>query len=114
MARRRDGMTVRSCGCVTYEYGPPVKCPKHEAKDKVAEETALRRTVREHATSFGHDLTLFSEYESWRGKWTAFCNNCGHLIIVYDTPPERGDQVNGKRIVEERCQPSSTATSATP
>jgi hypothetical protein len=103
MARRREGMTVRSCGCITYEYGPPIKCPKHEAKDKVAEENALRRAVREHAFDNGHDLTLFSEYESFPGKYTAFCNTCGHIVIVYDVPPERGDQINGKGILSKRC-----------
>lgn len=103
MARQRDDMRVRSCGCITYEYGPPFKCDKHQAKEKFSEEHGLRRTIREHAFGLGHELTLFSEYESYPGKWTAFCNTCGHIVIVYDVPPVRGDQVNGKNILEKEC-----------
>jgi hypothetical protein len=103
MARHRDDMTVRSCGCITYTYGPSVKCEKHERKDKEVEEKGLRKTVREHAFSLGHDLTLFTPYESDPTKWTAFCNTCCHIIIVYDVPPQRGDQVNGKNILERQC-----------
>lgn len=104
MARRRDGMTVRTCGCITYEYGPPLKCAKHQRKEIEVEERGLRKVVRDEAHNRGHDLTMFSEYESYPGKWTAFCNHCGALIIVYDQPPLRGDQINGKRILERDCE----------
>jgi hypothetical protein len=105
MGNRREGMTTRKCGCITYDYGPPVKCTKHQAREQEAEEKGLRKLVREQAAALGHDLTLFSEYESHRGKWTAFCNRCSRIVIVYDAPPERGDQINGKLILEKECQP---------
>jgi hypothetical protein len=106
MSKRREGMTVKACGCVTYEYGPPLKCEKHERKEQENVERGLRKVVRDEAINRGHELTLFSEYESYPGKWTAFCNLCGRIVIVYDAPPERGDQINGKMIVEKECPKS--------
>lgn len=100
---RRDDMRTRICGCIMYSVGPPLKCEKHQRQDKESEDKGLRKAVREEAFSLGHDLTLFTEYESLPGKWTAFCNTCGHIVIVYDVPPERGDQINGKRILEKEC-----------
>lgn len=105
MARFKDGMKVRKCGCVFFEYGPPVKCGKHAAREQEIEEKGLRKAVREQATDLGHDLTRFMEYESRPGKWTAHCNRCERIVIVYDDVPERGDQINGKLILEERCRP---------
>jgi hypothetical protein len=99
----REGMTVKKCGCITYEYGPPLLCDKHQRKTQENEEKGLRKVVRDEAHNRGHDLTLFTEYESYPGKWTAFCNTCGRIVIVYDEVPERGDQVNGKLILEKDC-----------
>lgn len=104
---RREGMKVKACGCITYDVGPPLICDTHERKHKETEEKGLRKVVRDAAHDNGHDLTLFSEYESLPGKWTAFCNTCGRIVIVYDMPPERGDQINGKKILEERCATTS-------
>lgn len=104
MARFKDGLRERKCGCVYFEHGPPVKCPKHAERDQVIEEKGLRKAVRETAETLGHSLVGFSEYESRRGKWTSFCERCEYMVIVYDEVPERGDQVNGRRILEERCQ----------
>lgn len=108
MARRRDGMTVRSCGCITYEYGPPHICEKHRRKQQERDEKGLRRAVREQATDRLHDLTDFSEYESYQGKWTAYCRRCGAMVIVYDKPPMRGDQINARRVLEEDCRGGMT------
>lgn len=105
MARFKNGMKERKCGCIYFEHGPPVKCTKHAARDQEIEEKGLRKAVRDQAEDMGHDLTRFLEYESTPGKWTAFCNKCERLVIVYDQPPVRGDQINGRRILEERCRP---------
>jgi hypothetical protein len=95
----------RKCGCLYFEHGPPVFCGKHAAQQQRDEERGLRRAVRDQAEAHGHDLTDFSEYESQKGKWTAHCRRCFALMIVYDEVPARGDQVNGKKVLEERCSP---------
>ena len=94
-------MKTKRCGCIEYDFGPPHICPKHQ----LAEEKGLRKAVRDQAETLGHTLNQFSEYESRRGKWTAFCTQCERIVIVYDTPPDVGDQINGPRILEERCKP---------
>ena len=94
MARRKDGMRERKCGCIYFEHGPPVKCGKHEAKEQLLEDRSLRRAVAEDVAKRGHKLGEWSEYESLPGKWTAYCMNCGLIAIVYDKPQEHVDQVN--------------------
>lgn len=102
MSRNRlEDMRVKRCGCIEYDFGPPHICSKHQ----LAEEKDLRRVVREQAEARGHKLTLFSEYESRPGKWTAHCIYCERLVIVYDEPPEVGDQINGPKILERDCRP---------
>jgi hypothetical protein len=105
MARFKDGMKVRKCGCIYFEYGPPVKCGKCAGRDQEVEEKGLRKAVRDSAAELGHELNRFQEYESRPGKWTAMCVRCERLVIVYDDVPERGDQINGRLILEERCRP---------
>jgi hypothetical protein len=105
MPRFKDGMKTRKCGCIYFEVGPPVKCTKHATREQELEEIGLRKAVRDTAETLGHSLTRFSEYESLPGKWTAFCEHCERVVIVYDKVPERGDQINGRRILEERCHP---------
>lgn len=105
MPRFKDGAKTRKCGCIYFEIGPPVKCGKHTARDQELEELGLRKAVRDTAETLGHSLTRFAEYESLPGKWTAHCELCERIVIVYDKTPERGDQVNGRRILEERCKP---------
>lgn len=105
MGRFKDGIKTRKCGCLYFEYGPPVKCGKHATREQEIEEKGLRKLIRDTAATLGHELTRFQEYESHPGKWTAFCVKCERLVIVYDAPPERGDQINGRLIVEERCRP---------
>lgn len=90
----------RKCGCITYLYGPPHVCPKHQK----AEERGLRTAVRAEAEKQGHTLASFTEYESQRGKWTTFCERCCAIVIVYDAPQERFDQVNGPGILERLCE----------
>ena len=92
---RRDGMTRRKCGCIQFEYGPPVKCDKHQAKEKVKEVRTVRQLAANQSFELGHDLSVFKEYASTRGKWTAFCHTCGAFAIVYDDVPVRGDQLAG-------------------
>jgi hypothetical protein len=100
MSRKQlEDYRVKRCGCIEYDFGPPHICPKHQ----LAEEKGLRRAVREQAEARGHRLTQFSEYESRPGKWTAFCMNCERLVIVYDAPPDVGDQINGPQILEKDC-----------
>lgn len=84
----------RKCGCLYYSYGPPVLCKKHDKKSRVKEERALRALVEEQLAELGHVLTGWSEYGSVPGKWTAYCEKCGVLAIVYDKPPKVGDQIN--------------------
>lgn len=105
MPRYKNGVKTYSCGCLYFEVGPPVLCAACAAREQLKEEKGLRRAVREQAESLGHELTRFAEYESTPGKWTAFCTKCERLVIVYDEVPSRGDQVNGKRVLEERCRP---------
>jgi hypothetical protein len=93
MARRQEGMTTRKCGCITFDFGPPVQCHKHLEAQQEKAEKGLRAAVRDQATHFGHDLGAFSEYESTPGKWTVYCLACACIGIVYDAPPERGDQI---------------------
>lgn len=103
MARTKDGLKVRKCGCIYYEHGPPLQCKKHEVKERVEEEKTLRKLVREQAAELDHDLTRFEEYESLPGKWTAYCVHCGLIVIVYDAPPPVGDQVGGWAL-QRRCK----------
>lgn len=96
-------MKQRKCGCITYDYGPPLTCPKHQT----AEEKGLRKLVRDTAESLGHRLNNFTEYESQRGKWTAFCQHeqCCQIVIIYDEPqPHLEAQINGKNILERECR----------
>lgn len=95
MARFKDGVKERKCGCLYFEYGPPVKCPKHTAREKELEEKGLRRLVSDQAKDNGHELTRWAEYESRRGKWTCHCMKCGLVFIAYDAPPDVGDQIAG-------------------
>ena len=95
VARMKDGMAVRPCGCIRYEYGPPVQCDKHEQRDQLSEERSLRRAAADAAALLGHKLGDWTEYESTPGKWTAFCQHCALIVIVYDTPQAHVDQVLG-------------------
>lgn len=95
-------MKEKKCGCVIFEVGPPILCDEHQAKQakkdaraQVLEEKGLRRIVVDRSRELGHDPTTFKPYGSQPGKWTAYCRHCGALIIVYDSVPERGDQVAG-------------------
>ena len=100
-------MNVRRCGCVRFDYGPPVLCEKHQSKvekkierEQVREEKGLRKIVAQQALEHGHDLSPFQEYASYDGKWTAHCHACGALVIVYDRIPARGDQICGRGMFE--------------
>lgn len=93
MTRRREGVRERKCGCLYFDYGPPVLCHKHEQRAIEAEEKQLRRVVREQLEALDHDIGRWMEYESRPGKWTTYCLKCGRMAIVYDEPPEVGDQV---------------------
>jgi len=102
---RRDGMKEKKCGCIIFEHGPPVQCEGHQrqtdkkvAREKAREEKGLRKIVAEQALSQGHDLACFKEYASCQGKWVSHCHECGAMVIVYDTVPERGDQIAGPGI----------------
>jgi hypothetical protein len=97
---RRDDMRERKCGCIYYCYGPPLLCPTHQAKQQEEEETGLRKLVKDQCEGLGHKVTRFSEYESQPGKWTAYCETCGKVIIVYDEPPRLGDQINSPCLTE--------------
>ena len=92
----------KKCGCIIYQVGPPLQCPKHTAKDANSESKQLRRTARDHATTLGHDLTDWVEYESLPGKWTSYCRTCGYMAIVYDHPKlAPGDQILGNALTKE-------------
>ena len=93
-------MKVRKCGCIYYEYGPPLLCEKHNHKQYEEQEKGLRKLVRERTGSRGHKLSKFKEYESMHGKWTAFCEHCEKIVIVYDEPVH-GDQVVGHPLTEK-------------
>lgn len=108
---RREGMSIRKCGCITYEHGPPFECEKHLRRAQELEEKGLRKAVREQASELGHELTQFDEYESLPGKWTSYCPRCGSMVIVYDAPPVRGDQVAGKAL-SQRCTGRSQFTTS--
>lgn len=123
---------TKKCGCIVFDVGDPVLCPKHaeratkrasrearlasreakrERKAKVAEEKGLRKLVTEKAAELGHDLKRFQEYGAagQPGKWTSYCANCGDLVIVYDElkhVPADSDQVIGK-VLTERCRRSA-------
>lgn len=105
---RRDGMKERKCGCITFEYGPPIKCATHQAKDRAQEVSEIRKRASKAAFDLGHDLTQFRPYGSCRGKFTAYCHACGAFAIVYDTTPERGDQVCGDALLRQCRGGSST------
>lgn len=115
----RDGMKEKKCGCVIYEYGPPVLCTAHltrlarkEEREQIKEEKGLRKTVIEACEDYGHDLARFKEYPSYRGKWVTHCHSCGWIVIVYDEIPHHGgDQINS-RCLTEGCQGSSALSSA--
>lgn len=108
--------TVKKCGCVYFELGDPVLCLKHrvkvekkERKEKRDEERGLRRAAAEQAATLGHELNRFTEYGAadQPGKWTAFCERCGNIVIVYDRMEQApGDQVVGKPLTQE-CRRSS-------
>ena len=92
----------RKCGCVYFEVGPPVQCPKHQAKEERTESLALRRAVNERTRKLGHELTDWVEYDSRPGKWTAYCRGCGLMAIIYDSPDlTMGDQICGKVLLKE-------------
>lgn len=104
-------MKERKCGCIVYEFGPPLLCVTHKTKadrkiqrDQRKEEKGLRKIVAQQAFDQGHDLSQFREYKSQDGKWVAHCHSCGAMCIVYDRMPERGDQVAGKAIFQP-CNP---------
>lgn len=102
MARKQlEDFTTKRCGCIEYDYGPPRTCSKHQ----LAEEKGFRKLVREQAEARGHRLTHFTEYESRIGKWTAYCMTCEYIVIVYDLPPDVGDQIVGPKILEKDCTP---------
>jgi len=95
MLRRREGLKEKKCGCIVFEYGPPIVCSTHQLKEKVKDEREIRRLAREQSRRFGHDLSDFREYPSTPGKWVAHCHTCGGMAIVYDEVPARGDQLAG-------------------
>jgi hypothetical protein len=88
-------MRTKKCGCIVFKVGPTVLCGKHEAREALIEERTLRRAARDAAAEKGHKLGDFTEYESCPGKWTAFCQTCGLIVIVYDEPQADVDQVFG-------------------
>lgn len=96
---RRD-LKEKKCGCITFEHGPAIICPTHQAKEHAREASAVRSAARRTAFDLGHDLTDFREYGSCDGKWTAYCHTCGAFAIVYDRIPERGDQVCGRALTD--------------
>ena len=101
-------MKVKSCGCATYQHGPPVHCPKHQKKLQVQEERGLRRLVRDETARLGHELAPFTEYDSYPGKWVSYCLDCNGVAIVYDEPPMDGhDQValGSKGVLGKDCVP---------
>jgi hypothetical protein len=100
----------RKCGCLYFQFGPPVKCPRHLKKARLKEEKTLRALVEEQATNLGHEVTEWREYKNQRGKWTAYCKRCGLMAIVYDEPPVVGDQVGGWLISRGECKKSDLAT----
>lgn len=110
----RDGMHERKCGCLVFQYGPPVLCETHLAKQqkkidrtKKLEDKGLRKLVRETAEGLGHDLKVFREYPSMRGKWTSYCGRCGDMVIVYEDLrlAADGDQLLGKPLTD-KCRRS--------
>lgn len=111
MSSRREGMTTRKCGCITYEYGPMHRCDKHLQKDQEQEEIGLRKAVKDSCEDLGHHLSRFEEYESNPGKWTAYCLACGLMAIVYDQPPVRGDQIAGW-CLSSKCSGQSRSSTA--
>jgi hypothetical protein len=107
MARYRDGIKERKCGCLYYQYGPPVKCHKHESKEVEGEKKRFRRLLTEHAESLGHRPTRWEADASdsrWcKGKWTMFCQDCGFIGIAYDAPIPGVDQMSG-RVLQVTCK----------
>lgn len=106
-------MREKKCGCVVFEFGPPVLCATHQAKvirkqerEREAEEKGLRKIVLDQATENGHELSRFKEYPSTQGKWTAHCHRCGCIAIVYEQVPQRGDQINAKGLFDH-CERSA-------
>lgn len=92
----------KKCGCVVFQVGPPVQCPKHLKREEKTESSALRRAARSRAHDLGHDLTDWVEYDSLPGKWTAYCHTCGYMAIVYDSPSlTLGDQILGNALTKE-------------
>jgi MinD superfamily P-loop ATPase len=92
----------RKCGCVYFEVGPPVQCPKHQAKEERFESLQLRSAARACALRLGHDLTDWIEYDSKPGKWTSYCHGCGAMAIVYDSPAMTlGDQILGNALTKD-------------
>jgi hypothetical protein len=106
MARRRDGITERKCGCLYYEYGPPLLCGKHEVRATAVARKTLRSTITDHIEANGHALARWSEYESMPGKWTTYCTQCGEVVIAYEEIPQAGDQVNS-HILDGACRKST-------
>jgi hypothetical protein len=115
MTRRRDGIRERKCGCLYYDYGPPVLCGKHEAKAQIAEEKQVRKAAREVGEGLGHEFTRWAEYLTsyCTGKWTCYCVKCGLILIVYDDPPAVGDQIAGWALTQ-RCKKSELVSLDTP
>ena len=107
----RADLKEKACGCVTYAVGPPLFCNKHQKLLDRQEDRGLRKAVREQAEAGKHDLSPFTEYESLPGKWTAYCQSCGWMVIVYDEIPERGDQVAGRPLTEPCAGRSKSSTS---
>lgn len=105
-------MTEKQCGCITFQVGPPVFCNTHEKKNQLSDERGLRKAVREKTESLGHTLSDYSEYESTPGKWTAYCQACGWMTIVYDEVPLRGDQIAGRTLTEPCAGRSKASTSS--
>ncbi len=96
-------MKIRRCGCIYYAYGPAILCEQHQQKLQVSEEKGLRKVIKEHCNRLGHRLNMFVKYDTpHTGKWTAFCEDCSLLVIVYDEIPI-GDQVVGRPLTEECC-----------
>lgn len=104
-----DGMRTRACGCVTFEFGPPVPCEKHRHNQHTKERRELCRRAVELAAELHHELNDFSEYKP--GKWTAFCTQCGLIVIVYDSVPPVGDQIAGWAL-SRRCTRSNLMKAA--
>ena len=99
----RDGMRQRKCGCIKYDYGPPLLCNYHKKRSTEKEEKTLRRAVADQVRDNGHELTPWREYPNVKGKYTAYCYGCGVIAIVYNDPPTGNQDQVSSWILNKPC-----------